>query len=352
MRYISTRRMPRGFAHYGKSISAILKIIYANIDLAEITQNCNNLAHLWKDCNNLALLGKNCNNLALLGQNCNNLALSEKCNNLEEETKEKLSDEKNKTLLPPTPPINKTIKAENGKEKKEENSTTTAATTRAREEISADTENTNSVGLKTDGQEAKTSEPKTQGVTTEKKKEADEEIPPANDTGDKEIPPDAADDPEAVDDLEPVDDPDEIQRLLFMREQARHNREQFSEANRLIDYYNSRVGEKLPQVVERYPALLETARKAWAVLGSEKAKKVTDMALQSVFLCGENHLGFKPSFTWIYSPEHFYKILNNEYFEYRHIDIEAAQRMRDNCQFVADQLAGKHRHDEPDDSDW
>lgn len=46
---------------------------------------------------------------------------------------------------------------------------------RAREEISADTENTNSVGLKTDGQEAKTSEPKTEGVTTGKKKEADEE---------------------------------------------------------------------------------------------------------------------------------------------------------------------------------
>ena len=46
---------------------------------------------------------------------------------------------------------------------------------RAREEISADTENTNSVGLKSDGQEAKTSEPKTEGVTTEKKKEAGEE---------------------------------------------------------------------------------------------------------------------------------------------------------------------------------
>ena len=110
MRYILTHRMPRGITHYGKSISAILKIIYANFDLAEITQNCNNLAPL----------GQNCNNLALLGQNCNNLALSEKCNNLEEEQKEKLSDEKNKTLLPPTPPINKTIKAENGKENKEE----------------------------------------------------------------------------------------------------------------------------------------------------------------------------------------------------------------------------------------
>ena len=362
--YLSSGQIPAGLARFGKAPIAMLNLIFSNIELYNlfVKDKCNQIAPPADKCNQVEPHSAVCHHAASpsnkgnqktnVSDKFNQVAPPEGCNQVEDEQKEKLSDEKNKTLLPPTPPINKTIKAENGKEKKEENSTTTAATTRAREEISADTENTNSVGLKTDGQEAKTSEPKTQGVTTEKKKEADEEIPPANDTGDKEIPPDAADDPEAVNDLEPVDDPDEIQRLLFMREQARHNREQFSEANRLIDYYNSRVGEKLPQVVERYPALLETARKAWAVLGSEKAKKVTDMAIKNFFICGENTVGFKANFIWIYSPEHYYKILNNEYYEHRHIDIEAAQRMRDNCQFVADQLAGKHRHDEPDDSDW
>ena len=120
------------------------------------------------------------NKLALTAENCSQTAekcslTAKKCSLTEEETKEKLSDEKNKTLLPPTPPINKTIKAENGIEKKEELNKSRRSNTRAREEISADTENTNSVGLKSDGQEAKTSEPKTEGVTTEKKKEADEE---------------------------------------------------------------------------------------------------------------------------------------------------------------------------------
>ena len=72
--------------------------------------------------NKLALTAENCSQTAekcsLTAKKCSLTA--KKCSLTEEETKEKLSDEKNKTLLPPTPPINKTIKAENGKENKEE----------------------------------------------------------------------------------------------------------------------------------------------------------------------------------------------------------------------------------------
>lgn len=148
--YISTGKRPYLNARISKTSIAVLKLIFNDIE-------------------NRVLKKKTVRN------HVQKTGSENRFRNSEDETKEKLSDEKNKTLLPPTPPINKTIKAENGIEKKEELNKSRRSNTRAREEISADTENTNSVGLKSDGQEAKTSEPKTEGVTTEKKKEADEE---------------------------------------------------------------------------------------------------------------------------------------------------------------------------------
>src|SRR5574344_472042 len=91
---------------------AVLMLIIENImsnKLALTAENCSQTAE------NCSLTAKKC---SLTAEKCSLTA--KKCSLTEEETKEKLSDEKNKTLLPPTPPINKTIKAENGKENKEE----------------------------------------------------------------------------------------------------------------------------------------------------------------------------------------------------------------------------------------
>ena len=150
--YISTGKRPYINNRISKSSTAVLKLIFNDIEIKGLNADIENRRR----------------------NQAQKIGAENRRRNSEDETKEKLSDEKNKTLLPPTPPINKTIKAENGKENKEEKNYYYYYS-HAREKISADAENTNSVGLKTDGQEAKTSEPKTEGVTTEKKKEADEE---------------------------------------------------------------------------------------------------------------------------------------------------------------------------------
>ena len=151
------------------------------------------------------------------------------------------------------------------------------------------------------------------------------------------------------------DDPAEIFRLKLLKKthDEEHRRmEALSQCNQLIDYYNKCVGKRLQQVIERYPALIQTAGEALDVLGSEKAKRVTDRTLKSRFLCGENKLGFKADFNWIYNEKHYYKILNNEYYEYRHIDLEVIERERDNRDFLINEFSRNNKHKHLDETLW
>ena len=128
--YLSSGQIPAGLGHFGKAPIAMLNLIFSNIELYNlfVKDKCNQIAPPADKCNQVEPHSAVCHHAASpsnkgnqktnVSDKFNQVEPPEGFNQVEEEQKEKLSDEKNKTLLPPTPPINKTIKAENGKEKK------------------------------------------------------------------------------------------------------------------------------------------------------------------------------------------------------------------------------------------
>jgi hypothetical protein len=183
---------------------------------------------------NCSLTEKKC---SLTEENC---SLTEGCSLTEEEIKRRNRDGKNIVSLPPTPSIIDTRKGEKREEKtkeefiaREENNNNNSA----REEKILHSENKT---LKDLGNDFHSSIPLEKSLA-----------------------------------LIYPDDPAEIFRLKLLkktRDEQHRQMEELSQCNQLIDYYNKCVGIRLQQVIERYPALIQTARMALDALGPEKAK--------------------------------------------------------------------------------
>ena len=327
--YLSSGQIPAGLARFGKAPIAMLNLIFSNIELYNlfVKDKCNQIAPPADKCNQVEPHSAVCHHAASpsnkgnqktnVSDKFNQVEPPEGFNQVEDETKEKLSDEKNKTLLPPTPPINKTIKAENGKEKKEEMCVINAC---ARENSD-------------DHQKIQPMPPVPATLPTENTEKPTGEIMVAR--------------ADEKSDLETCEDVEEEKRMLRRRRFFKEISDKIMQTHpqELIDFYNRETKGKLPPVTHVYPDIVLSARIALADIGMEKACEVIRIAMKDLFLLGDNRTGFVASFRWIFEDKHYYKILNGEFHDRKDFDFGRYRREQEFTNFYAkrhqDLLEGK-----------